>query len=483
VPGKPLEIKFGTDGWRGIIADDFTYESVRVATQGIAQYLKTKPNPSAVVGYDTRFASDLFAREVAQVLAGNGVKVLLINAPAPTQVSSFAILDRKTSGALVITASHNPYYFSGLKYKPEYAGSASPEVTERLEREIEQVQRDGEVRQLKFEEAERQGLIEIFDPQPAYAQQVGKMLDLPEVKAAGLRILADPMYGAGQGYVRALLSGGRTTVQEIHGERNASFGGMHPEPIPQNLAEAMKLMQGGGFDLGIANDGDADRVGIIDERGQFVNQLQVMALLMLYLVEKRGMKGDVVRSLTSTSMVDKLGEHFGIKVHELKVGFKFIGPKMSETNAILGGEESGGFGFRGHIPERDGVLSGIFFADMIVKYKQPLSKILEHLVDLVGPHFYARHDIHLDRDGYASRRTALYGQLQKEAPTEIAGEKVVRSRTDDGFKYYLKDGSWVLIRFSGTEPLIRIYSEAGSPERVEQLLAALEERLGVHQLV
>ncbi len=477
-----MEIKFGTDGWRGVIADDFTYESVRVATQGIAQYLRSRPDPAAIVGYDTRFASDLFAREVAQVLAGNGIRVFLINGPAPTQVSSYAILDKKVSGALVITASHNPYYFSGLKYKPEYAGSASPEVTERLEQEIQQVQRGGRVHQLRFEDGERQGLIQVFDPQPAYAAQIARMVDVGSIRAAGLRILHDPMYGAGQGYIRRLLSGGRTTVDEIHGERNPSFGGMHPEPIPHNMPEAMQRMKAGGYNLCIANDGDADRVGIVDETGRFINQLQVMALLMMYLVEKRGMKGDVVRSLTSTSMVDKLGEMFGVKVHELMVGFKYIGPKMSETDAILGGEESGGFGFRGHIPERDGILSGIFFADMIVRYGQPVSRILAHLEDLVGPHHYDRHDIRLSRDDYAARRSALYGQLQQGPPTEIAGEPVVRSRTDDGFKFYLKDGSWVLIRFSGTEPLIRIYSEAPSKERVDQLLAALEERLGVRQL-
>ena len=477
-----MEIKFGTDGWRGVIADDFTYESVRVATQGIAQYLRSRPNPAAVVGYDTRFASDLFAREVAQVLAGNGIKALVINEPAPTQVSSYAILDRKVSGALVITASHNPYYFSGLKYKPEYAGSASPEVTDRLEQEIQLVQRGGRVRQLRYEDAEQQGLIQVFDPQPAYAVQIGRMVDVDGIKAAGLRILHDPMYGAGQGYVRRLLSGGKTTIDEIHGERNPAFGGMHPEPIPHNMPDAMKRMKAGGYDLCIANDGDADRVGIIDETGNFINQLQVMAMLMLYLVEKRGMKGDVVRSLTSTSMVDKLGARFGVTVHELMVGFKYIGPKMTETNAILGGEESGGFGFRGHIPERDGILSGIFFADMIVRYGQPLSKILKHLEDLVGPHYYDRHDVRLSRDEYAARRAALYGQLVKEPPSEVAGEPVVRSRTDDGFKFYLKDGSWVLVRFSGTEPLIRIYSEASSKERVDQLLGALEERLGVRQL-
>ncbi len=477
-----MDIKFGTDGWRGVIADDFTYESVRIATQGIAEYLRTKPNPAAVVGYDTRFASELFAREVAQVLAGNGVKALVINAPAPTQVSSWAILDRKTSGAVVITASHNPYYFGGLKYKPEYAGSASPEVTERLEQEITRVQRDGQVRQLRFEEAEQHGSIEVFDPRPAYTAQIARMVDLNPIKAAGLRILAEPMYGSGQGYLKALLSGGRTTVEEIHGERNPSFGGMHPEPIPHNLTQAVEIMRRGGFDLCIANDGDADRVGIIDEQGRFINQQQVMALLMLYLIEKRGWRGDVVRSLTSTSMADKLAERFGVTVHELKVGFKYISPKMSETNAILGGEESGGFGFRGHIPERDGILSGIFFADMIVEYGQPLSAILQRLEDLVGPHFYTRHDIRLEREEYAARRTAVYTQLEKDPPTALRGQPVVRTRTDDGFKYYLGDGSWVLVRLSGTEPLIRVYSEASSQQRVDELLAALEDRLGVRQL-
>jgi phosphomannomutase len=478
-----IEIKFGTDGWRAVIADDFTYESVRVATQGIAQYLSSRPNATAIVGYDTRFSSDLFAREVAQVLAANGIRVHLIDAPAPTQVSTYAILDKKASGGLVITASHNPYYFSGLKYKPEYAGSASPEVTDRLEEEIQRVLRGGRVRQVRFDDAVHDGRIEVFDPKPAYIAQVNRLVPLDRIKAAGLRILHEPMYGASQGYVRALLAGGKTTVEEIHQERNPGFGGMHPEPIAQYMPEALERMRSGRFDLGIANDGDADRVGIIDEKGQFINQLQVMALLMMYLVEKRRLKGDVVRSLTSTSMVDKLGERFGITVHELPVGFKYIGPKMMEVNGLLGGEESGGFAFRGHIPERDGVLSGIMFAAMIVDYGTPLSKILDHLTELVGPHAYARHDLHLDREEYPARRAEIYGRLQKEPPTEVAGSRIVRSRTDDGFKYYLDDGSWVLIRFSGTEPLIRVYSEASSEQRVEQLLAALEERLGLRQLV
>jgi phosphomannomutase len=254
---------------------------------------------------------------------------------------------------------------------------------------------------------------------------------------------------------------------------------MHPEPIEQWMPEAMVRMRGGGYDLGIANDGDADRVGIIDERGVFVNQLQVMGLLSMYLLEKRGMRGALVRSLTTTGMVDRLGELFGVPVYELQVGFKYIGPKMTETDALIGGEESGGFGFRGHLPERDGILAGLMVAAMIVDYGMPLSKILAHLEELVGPHAYARHDIAMEREGYQERKQEMYLRVGENPPKELAGEAVVRSRSDDGFKFYLADGSWALVRFSGTEPLIRVYSEASTAQRVEQLLAALEHFLGV----
>jgi phosphomannomutase len=305
------------------------------------------------------------------------------------------------------------------------------------------------------------------------------MVDLPRLRDAGLRILHEAMYGAGAGFIAGLLGGGRTVVDELHAERNPGFGGMHPEPIAQYMPETMERMRGGGYDLAIANDGDADRVGIVDERGIFVNQLQVMALLCMWLLEKRDQRGALVRSLTTTEMVDRLGERFGVPVYELPVGFKYIGPKMSETDALIGGEESGGFAFRGHIPERDGVLAGLMVASMIIDYGMPLSRILGHLEELVGPHAYARHDIGLPREGYQERKQEMYLRIGESPPRELAGEEVVRTRTDDGFKFYLADGSWALVRFSGTEPLIRVYSEAPTPERVQQLLAALEGFLGV----
>ena len=471
-------IRFGTDGWRAIVADDFTYENVRAVAQAVAWYLSSDPRP-VVIGHDTRYCAENFAQEVARVLAANEHRVLLLDRPAPTQVSSWTVVARHAAGGVVVTASHNPPEFNGLKYKPDYGGSASPEVVAELERLAERAQHGG-TRVMPFEEARERGIVEVVDPLPDYMAQMARMVDLDRLRGAGLRVLHEAMHGAGAGFVHALVGeGGSTTVDELHAERNPGFGGMHPEPIERYMPDAMARMRAGGYDLGIANDGDADRVGIVDERGTFVNQLQVMALLSMYLLEKRGMHGPLVRSLTSTTMVDKLAERFGVEVHELQVGFKYIGPKMTETNAVLGGEESGGFGFRGHLPERDGILAGLMVASAIVDYGMPLSGVVAHLEELVGPHAYDRHDIRLERDGYDERREEMYRRLRESPPRDLAGSRVVGTRTDDGFKYLLEDGSWVLVRFSGTEPLLRVYSEAADAGRVQQLIGALEEVLGV----
>lgn len=470
-------IKFGTDGWRGIIADDFTYATLRTAAQGVAEYLRHRAQqPLAVVGYDCRFASEVFADEVARVLAGNGVRALVFDRPSPTQVASWMVIERRATGAIVITASHNPYLFNGLKYKPETGSSAPPEVIEELERRINALlASDGEVRR----SAATDPLIERCDPRPAYYAQVGRMVDLEAIRAAGLRILHECMHGSGYGYVVELLGGGATTVEELHADRNPSFGGVNPEPIAANLGQALEKMRGGGFDLCICTDGDADRVGIIDASGRFVNQLQVYALLMRYLLEVRGWKGPVVKSLNMTSMAERLGERYGVAVHEVPVGFKNIAPKMMEVGAVLGGEESGGYGVRGHIPERDGILVGLFLADMIVKAQKPLSGILEDLEAQVGPHAYGRHDIHMPRETYETDRRRVLETLGANAPSHVAGVEVQRVRDDDGYKFFLADGSWVLLRTSGTEPLIRVYAEAGSDEEVQARLHALEEIVGV----
>jgi phosphomannomutase len=470
-------IHFGTDGWRAVVADDFTYANVRAVAQGVAAYLEGEARP-VVVGHDARYCAELFAREVARVLAANGLRVILLDRVIPTPVVSWTVVERKAAGGVVVTASHNPMEFNGLKYKPDFGGSAPPEVVADLEAKTAKALSDG-VRTTGLDDAVRSGAVELVDPLPSYLEQLGRMVDIDRLRGAGLKVLHEAMYGAGAGLLARVLGGDRTTVTELHGERNPGFGGMHPEPIDRYMPEAMELMAKGGHDVGIANDGDADRVGIIDETGRYVNQLEVMALFTMYLLEKRGLRGDIVRSLTTTSMVDALGERFGVTVHEMPVGFKYIGAVMMEKNALLGGEESGGFAFRGHIPERDGILSGLMIADMIVDYQLPLSGILAHLFELVGPHAYDRHDIRFDRDGYEERKKETYRRLQQDAPTELAGSRVVRTRDDDGFKFYLDDGSWALVRMSGTEPLMRVYSEAPTRDRVNELLAALEDHLGV----
>jgi phosphomannomutase len=322
-------------------------------------------------------------------------------------------------------------------------------------------------------------LIERHDPRPSYYEQVRRLVDVDVIEKAGLRVVHECMHGSGYGYLLELIGGGATTVTELHPERNPYFGGVNPEPIPSNLRDALRTMAGGGHDLCVATDGDADRVGIIDEKGAFVTQLQVYALLMRYLIEIRGWKGPVVKSVNMTSMADRLGEHYGVPVYEVPVGFKNIAPKMMETDAVLGGEESGGFGVRGHIPERDGILAGLFFADMIVREGRPLSEMLRRLEELVGPHEYARDDIRMPRDSYEADRGRVLDTLAASTPREIAGVAVARVREDDGFKFYLEDGSWVMLRASGTEPLIRVYAEAASVEDVQARLRALEEIVGI----
>jgi phosphomannomutase len=473
----PNAIRFGTDGWRAVVADDFTYENVRAVAQGVAAYLGTESRP-VIVGHDSRYCAEMFAREVARVLVANGLRVVLLDRVTPTPAVSWAITQEHAAGGVVVTASHNSAEFNGIKYKPDFGGSAPPEIVAEIERHSAAALEHG-VTAMTYEEAVATGRLQTVDPLPDYFVQLGRMVDLEELRGHGLRVLHEAMYGAGAGLIERALGGGKTTVVELHGERNPGFGGMHPEPIDRYMPEAMQRMQSGAFDLGIANDGDADRVGIIDETGRYINQLQVMALFAMYLLEKRGLRGDIVRSITTSGMLDALGARFGVTVHEMPVGFKYIGTKMMETDAILGGEESGGYAFRGHIPERDGILSGLMMAAMIVDYGLPLSGILAHLEDMVGPHAYDRHDIRFPREGYEERKQQVYARMQQNEPDNLAGSKVIRSRTDDGFKFYLDDGSWVLMRMSGTEPLMRIYAEATTGERVEQLIAALENQSGV----
>jgi len=368
------EIKFGTDGWRAAIAEDYTFENVRKVAQATMTYMESvgKAKDGLVIGYDTRFGSENFAAAVAEVAAANGIHTYLTPTFVPTPALSHGVIEKKAGLGVMITASHNPYTDNGFKLKSHEGGSASPEIIAGVEKQLG----TGEIKRLPFAQALKAGLVEYFDPAPAYIAQLNKVVDVEAIKATDMTLVADAMYGAGLGYFPRILTPGQITVAELHGTRNPLFPGMHnPEPIARNLTEVMALLAGSpSTELGIANDGDADRVGVVDETGRFMNQLEVFALLALYLLEVKGERGPIVKSLSTTSMVDKLGQLYNIPVFETPVGFKYIGPKMIEMDAIIGGEESGGFGYKGHIPERDGILSGLFIADMCVKLKKTPSE-------------------------------------------------------------------------------------------------------------
>lgn len=458
----PTTIKFGTDGWRAVIGEDYTFDNVRACAASAAQYLKRRglDGRGLVVGYDTRFASEDFAVAVAEVVAAHGIKVALTSTHCPTPVVSYSIIDRGAGGGVVVTASHNPWRWNGFKYKPEYGGSASPEVVAELEAPLPQLV-GRRVPQMDIGEAERAGMVQRFDPRAPYLAQLARLVDLDALRNAGLRICHDVMFGTGAGYITSLLAGGSTTVEELHGVRNPLFPGMHaPEPIARNLEEMAATMAGGNFDAGIANDGDADRVGIADERGVFINQLQVFGLLAYYLLEYRNERGPIVKSITTTAMVQRLGELYDVPVYETQVGFKFLGPKMMESDALLGGEESGGYGFRGHVPERDGVLAGLYMLDFVARTGKRPSELLAELYDKVGPHYYDRLDLPLKED----QRDAVWRRAQAARPDAIAGIPVTAIDTTDGFRFALGDKGWLLLRFSGTEPLLRIYTEVVGDE-------------------
>jgi len=471
-------IKFGTDGWRGIIAEDFTFPNVRAVAQSVALYLKEVglAGRGLVVGYDTRFASEDFAAAVAEVVAANGIRAYLCDRPAPTPVVGYAILDRKTGGSVVITASHNPGQWSGFKFRPQYAGSAPPEVLAQIEARIPKIIASGDVERLPLAEAMSQGLVEILDPRPAYREQIARLVDLEFLRAAGLRVTIDSMYGAAAGYIRELLSGGKTQVRELRAERNPLFPGMdNPEPIMRNLSLLARAVRRRNAAVGLATDGDGDRLGVIDERGEFLNQHQVFALLAYYLLEVRGERGPLVKSLTSTRMIQSLGALYGVPVFETPVGFKFLGPKMIAEDAIVAGEESGGYAFRGHLPERDGVVSALYFLDLMARRGRRPSELLAELYEKVGAHFYDRIDIHLTPE----QAPILRQRLAKARPDRIAGLAVTAIDTTDGFRFHLEGGGWLLLRFSGTEPLLRIYTEVLDEALVAKVLQAGRELAGI----
>jgi phosphomannomutase len=480
----PATIVFGTDGWRARIADEFTYDNVRRCADGVAAYVVERGEAAkgVVIAYDRRFSSEYFAMAAAEVLLAHDIPIAFAVHAVPTQMSSFEVVERGAAAGIVITASHNPWIDNGFKVKAPTGAAAGADILGVIERRLAANGGVG-IDRRPFEDAETAGLVERFDPYPGYERFVRRTLDLDALKAADASILVDPMWGAGSGWIPRLLAGGRIRVREIHQERNPYFGGVNPEPIRPNIDEALGILAGGGYDLGLFLDGDADRAGAADERGTFVHQLQVTGLLMYYMAEHRGLRDPVVVSVNNTSMAERLGRHYGITTYETPVGFKFIGPKMIETGAMMGAEESGGFGFGMHLPERDGVYADLMLLDLFLRERAagrwPVSRAIAAFHELAGPSWYRRIDVHVERAAYPEVKRRLLVDLREHAPAELAGQPVTRTmplETNDGSKFWVADGSWLLVRASGTEPLVRIYTEATS-EAVQEALLVAGERL------
>jgi alpha-D-glucose phosphate-specific phosphoglucomutase len=460
------KISFGTDGWRGVIAENYTFDNLRRAAQGFANYLleQGKGDQWVVVGHDKRFASENFAATTAEVLAGNELNVYLTNGATPTPVISFAVVHKKACGAVNITASHNPPTDNGFKVRNETGGAIDPEGLKRIEALIPDSV--DEVKHIPLSEGMRDGKIVMVDASEAYIENLKKLVDLQKIKDAGLTVMVDAMWGNGAGWFPRLLEGGKTRVIEIHNARNPSYPEMkRPEPIRPNIDVGLQATVQNNADVLLITDGDADRCGIGDEKGEFIDQLRVYALLALYLLEVRGERGDIVKTLSTTTMLNKLGKLYGVPVHETGVGFKYVAPKMIETDAMIGGEESGGYAFRGNVPERDGILANLYFLDFMVSTGKKPTELLEMLFEKVGEHYYDRIDT-----PFTGERKSREQLILNANPQTLGGLKVTELSTIDGFQFRLEDGGWLLIRFSGTEPIVRVYCETTHEDKVQAIL-------------
>ncbi|MFC1496343.1 phosphoglucomutase/phosphomannomutase family protein [Candidatus Margulisiibacteriota bacterium] len=452
------EIMFGTDGWRAIISDEFTFANVRKVAQAIAAYLREKSKDKTekpqlknqkliIIGYDARFLADKFAVEIAKVMKGNGISSLITERDTPTPIVAWSIKDKNALGAVMLTASHNPAEYCGIKFIPDYAGPATEEITKQIEENLRREMRD--------ERRETKATIEHFEPGERYFTYIEKFIDVQAIQKAQPKVVYDPMYGSGRGYLDKLLEKFGARVEEIHNYRDVLFGGQNPEPA-NNLLTALKAkVLELKYDLGVASDGDADRFGIVDERGNFLDANKVIPLVFNYLIEK-GIKGAVVRSIATTSLVDEIAKEHKIKVHETKVGFKHIAQIMMNEPVIIGGEESGGLSILGHIPEKDGLIADLLVVEMVSKKKKPLSRLWRELANKYGPYEYKRQKLGTTDE----KKKKLMQKLNDNPPRQIGNLAVSAVKTIDGVKIILEDNSWLLVRPSGTEPIMRIYYEA-----------------------
>ena len=468
-----MDIQFGTDGWRAVIADTFTFSNVRLVAQAVADAILLQTDapdsmPEVVIGYDTRFLSDRFAIEVARVMAANGIVAWLSRADVPTPAVSYNVVQKGAAAGIVITASHNPPRYNGFKLKAAYGGSATAGQSALVERQLQRIHSEGrEPRIIDYQQALEEKIIRRYDPSWVYYQHLSELIDLDRISERELKVVTDAMYGSGRGSLAAILSRTRTHVTEIRGTMNPGFGGIHPEPIMDYLTELVAAVQRQQADVGLATDGDADRIGAVDALGNFVDPHHIFALVLRHLVGNRGMTGDVVKTISTTFMIDNMAEQYGLRLHETPVGFNHIGDLMTRHDVLIGGEESGGISVRGHIPEGDGIMMGLLLLEVMAYADAPLHEIMRDLQATFGPTSYRRVDVKLRR---RVDKHQMVDHLAQHAPDRLAGETVIRINTMDGIKYYLADHSWLLIRPSGTESVLRIYAEARSAAAVDALI-------------
>ncbi len=463
------KIKFGTDGWRGIIADDFTFPNVRKVTRAIASYLETaytKDRP-VLIAYDTRFLADEFAYAAAQVLADIGWTVKITDRDCPTPVIAYNARHLNSAGALMFTASHNPAPYCGIKYIPDYAGPATPEITDTIVANIEGASD-------ALPATNRTDKISKFDPKPEYMQFIYTLIDVDRIRSAKLKVKYDALYSTSRGYLDDVLKHCGCDLESFHTYRDVLFGGGMPEPKGEQLVELVAAVKKDNADLGLATDGDSDRFGIVDEKGNVLTPNTVLLLLARHLIKNKGKKGAIVRTVATTHLLDNFAAKYGLEIYETAVGFKYIGEKMRETAVLIGGEESGGLSIIGHIPEKDGILADMLVAEAIAYEGKPLSQLVaEAIAEADGPLFNQRLDLHLDD----AHKAAVIDSFTKNPPTTVAGVKVKEVGRKDGIKLYLEDGSWILLRPSGTEPLMRVYLETHSPEQQTKIAAEMESTI------
>ncbi len=458
-------IKFGTDGWRAVIADGYTFDNVEIVARATGQWLQKTygDKASVVMGFDTRFEGEAFAIHAARSFASMGVSVRFADSFATTPAVSWATLEGNHSAGIVITASHNPPRYNGFKIKAHFGGPATPQMIADVEAELGKLAKKFELR--SYDDLVADGLIERFDLRKAYVELLRDRIDVEAIKEAGLRIGYDAMFGAGQGIVTELL--GVSHVVELNNEFNPGMKGQAPEPIARNLAELAETVKDGGLAAGLATDGDADRIGMFDELGNFVDSHKILALLVRYLYEEKDLRGSIVKTFSTTDMLDRMGEVYNLDVETTPIGFKYIGPRMVESDVLVGGEESGGMAVKGHIPERDGLYIGLTIVEMMVKRERSLSGLVRELMEDFGPHYQSRTDLHTTE----KRKQAVLSQLKKDGLDAVGGRAVTAKETMDGSKFRV-EGGWLMFRPSGTEPVLRIYSEAASQEEADALVQA-----------